>query len=1033
MATHNQEHAQPQAEAVRSRGSDPADGVSRQAEEVRGFLQLLVDQISESDRRHAEALGLMQHRLVRLDGQTQNAKLQLSPEYVDALARIEESMSELAARLAGTEPSPDNEAPSPLVAPIVAPVSTAPVSATADQDQAVPATALSLRQLPNAQLAAHQLPKPEPQDPADDPWDDDAADALFKHFESIEADRLAQPKPPDADAAVMSPPPSRAPSLGSSALDREWFETRMSEVAGRVETSLLALRPETILDNLGRRFDVFEERFDSAMEKVATRADVDGLRIVEAHILELTAQVEKTRTQLDRLDTIEFHIGEIRHQLTDDQIVQIFGGLVPTEEDLVRFAETAADQVAQRVLDQIPERISNAAAPQAEADGRPSLQDQNDARLIALHELMTSFVEERRRGEAVTAEALDTMQQAMLQLLNRVDEMNAAQARASPSPERSSQAIAPRTSMASDSAAPDFSNLVAPRPAAEPQAPSPALAATSNLSLSDFEPPSEEHFNQAVERAAPDPVRLDDPARSEPTLDAAPRVRSPRAEPARQRIVRDRRPSSAPAEAVETPTDDRQSFIAMARRAAEKAEAEAVQAEGRSEPSSIVQTFKARLFPGTDAATDLTAAEIKPVEASKPAVRSSVLLMASVLAILLAGYWFIAGPKTQSASPQVPAEETIPPPPVPPVRQSSLSLPLEADAGQSADAAAAITSPLATPPHSRSEETPAANRIAGHPGEAQQARLTTASLGPASSHLEAPVGITVQQGGRELTADDILRSRRTMQLAALSQQAAQQAAQRASASAHQPSAGIRLQASSPQPRPPEPLQLLELPPALVGPLSLRLAAAKGDPSAQFEVALRFAEGKGLEQDFAAAALWYGRAAAQGFAAAQYRLGTLYERGLGVARDAGRARGGYRQAADQGHVKAMHNLAVLEAAANPPEFASAARWFTAAAEHGLADSQYNLAVLHESGLGVATNLGEAYKWYVLAARSGDKDAIRRRDLLQAKLDGTTRAVAEGALTHWRPLVGNAAANDAWAAGTAWKQRTTASISTPEGDR
>ena len=40
----------------------------------------------------------------------------------------------------------------------------------------------------------------------------------------------------------------------------------------------------------------------------------------------------------------------------------------------------------------------------------------------------------------------------------------------------------------------------------------------------------------------------------------------------------------------------------------------------------------------------------------------------------------------------------------------------------------------------------------------------------------------------------------------------------------------------------------KLPPATVGPFSLRIAAAKGDASAQFEVASRLAEGKGLDQD-----------------------------------------------------------------------------------------------------------------------------------------------------------------------------------------
>ena len=170
----------------------------------------------------------------------------------------------------------------------------------------------------------------------------------------------------------------------------------------------------------------------------------------------------------------------------------------------------------------------------------------------------------------------------------------------------------------------------------------------------------------------------------------------------------------------------------------------------------------------------------------------------------------------------------------------------------------------------------------------------------------------------------------------------------------------------------------KLPPATVGPFSLRLAAGKGDASAQFEVASRLAEGKGLDQDLKEAAEWYHRSAASGFAMAQFRLGTLYERGLGVRRDAARAQSWYERAAAQGNVKAMHNLAVLAASRSPKgDYESAARWFTAAAEHGLADSQYNLAVLYENGMGVTKDMQKAYTWLLLAAKQGDKDAAARR--------------------------------------------------------
>ncbi|MEQ1712821.1 MAG: tetratricopeptide repeat protein, partial [Hyphomicrobium sp.] len=219
---------------------------------------------------------------------------------------------------------------------------------------------------------------------------------------------------------------------------------------------------------------------------------------------------------------------------------------------------------------------------------------------------------------------------------------------------------------------------------------------------------------------------------------------------------------------------------------------------------------------------------------------------------------------------------------------------------------------------------------------------------------------------------------------------------------------------------------LELPPVTVGPLSLRLAAAKGDPSAEFEVGARLAEGKGTDQSFKDAVKWYTRSANQGFAQAQYRLGTLYERGLGVKSDPARARVWYSRAAEQGNVKAMHNLAVLSAGSKSgsPDYSAAAHWFGEAAVRGLGDSQFNLAVLYDSGLGVSKDTSLAYQWFALAARSGDKEAVRRRDLAKAALPATDAAAIDARVASWLPQSADQMANDARAAGEAWKRRENA---------
>jgi localization factor PodJL len=211
----------------------------------------------------------------------------------------------------------------------------------------------------------------------------------------------------------------------------------------------------------------------------------------------------------------------------------------------------------------------------------------------------------------------------------------------------------------------------------------------------------------------------------------------------------------------------------------------------------------------------------------------------------------------------------------------------------------------------------------------------------------------------------------------------------------------------------------KLPPATVGPYSMRLAAVQGDASAQFEVASRLAEGKGTDQDLIEASQWYQRAAAQGFPMAQFRLGTLYERGIGVKADAQRAQVWYERAAGQGNIKAMHNLAVLIASRGNADYKTAAGWFTTAAEHGLGDSQFNLAILFENGMGVEKNPIEAYKWLVLAAKSGDKDASARRDAMKAKLTPAQIEQAQNEVDTWRAKPITGIANDARFAGQAWR--------------
>lgn len=195
----------------------------------------------------------------------------------------------------------------------------------------------------------------------------------------------------------------------------------------------------------------------------------------------------------------------------------------------------------------------------------------------------------------------------------------------------------------------------------------------------------------------------------------------------------------------------------------------------------------------------------------------------------------------------------------------------------------------------------------------------------------------------------------------------------------------------------------QLPDAIGGP-ALRSAALKGDAAAAFEIASRYADGKGVPANYAEAIKWFDRAAQKGLVPAHFRLGSLYEKGLGTQKDIGAAKRSYIAAAEGGNAKAMHNLAVLfaDGGGQGPDYKTASEWFRKASDYGLADSQYNLAVLFARGIGVEQNLIESYKWFSLAAAQGDADAGKKRDDVGKRMDQQSLAAAKLAIQTYVPL-------------------------------
>ena len=207
-------------------------------------------------------------------------------------------------------------------------------------------------------------------------------------------------------------------------------------------------------------------------------------------------------------------------------------------------------------------------------------------------------------------------------------------------------------------------------------------------------------------------------------------------------------------------------------------------------------------------------------------------------------------------------------------------------------------------------------------------------------------------------------------------------------------------------------------------VSLRDATAAGQPNAQYELAMRLFEGRGLPKDQPAAARWFERAASLGLAPAQYRLGSMYEKGIGVTRDPAAAKRWYLKAAQAGNARAAHNLAVMSAESGDgaPNYPEAVKWFRRAAELGVRDSQYNLAILYARGLGVEKDLGQSLLWFSLAAQQGDVDAATRRDEIAREMDPASLASAVEALMKFKAVKPDPAANEVAAPPGGWDAKT-----------
>ena len=821
------------------------------APELRDTLEHIAGQLGEADKRQGSAFADMQERLVQLGHKVDGVRAGLPKPDQATLMRIEDGIDTLSQQIAHL--------------------------GEAQQRQKSPAAAAN----------APRRPRPATGGEAEAHWDAQSAEALTCVYESAEGE-LRRPsaslRPTRRDTAkAPAVAAAQAPPHGGEP-DRAWLEARLAGIDALLRQALEGVDPDKSLDAVKGRLDQFEARFDAALETVARRSDLEGLALLETQLEELTRQFEQTRDQLARLDSMDDSLRDLALGLERQRPA---GEL--DSKAIETLIDAAADRAAARVAGAMP------AAPSAD-------HAEAQKRVTGLEELLQDYIEERRRGEEVTASILHTIEDALSRIVDRVDAIDVAKPAAAAQDDQHDRRR-------------DGLDIESERLAQ-------AYAAGARV------------LGQARTERAPS------------ILDAADYASfAPQDEPA---------PADEPAEDV---AED-----AIAETAANKHD------DLRLSDLRTKLSAHASAAPGSQPGAQSDSATERSGSAGPTRTRLGSRLAMLMLLLFGTGYLVVdvfmsngpASPGGQPASSraelQSGAEPTdfrldaggAVPQASPEAKKSQLVAPADSEQGPPD-----LVPPPRRPQHVPETVTDDLSQVEPHSSWR-------------SSSLEAPA-----RGAAPVAAATTI---------ALPRDAAAEPVEK--------------------PRTLSGHGLVALPTS-IGPAALRHAAASGDPDAAFEVAARYAEGKGVTQDLKQAFTWYQRAAAQGHASAQFRVAAFHERGVGVAADRERAILWYRRAAEQGHVKAMHNLAVLMAGkgADRADYATAARWFREAAERGLADSQYNLAALYEDGRGVAKSLAEAYKWFALAARSGDRGAEQRVALLKPRLNPAELAAAEQNVASW----------------------------------
>lgn len=177
---------------------------------------------------------------------------------------------------------------------------------------------------------------------------------------------------------------------------------------------------------------------------------------------------------------------------------------------------------------------------------------------------------------------------------------------------------------------------------------------------------------------------------------------------------------------------------------------------------------------------------------------------------------------------------------------------------------------------------------------------------------------------------------------------------------------------------------------------LQQLAKEGNDKAQVMLGVMHKSGVGMPQDREKALEWFKKAAEQGNTAARTHINVMFNEDLDR-----KAAERLRNSAEHGDPLAQYTLGGMyeQGSGVQRDYKVAAEWYRKAAEQGEINSQINLGVMYAEGVGVEQDSVQAYKWLNLAAASGNRTAIKNRDLLAPVMTDKERKEAQRLAQEW----------------------------------